>query len=497
MTYRLLISLIFAGVLLCAPVFVTAQDNTTSDTLPELTIHVVQRGESLFRIALSYGMTVQELAELNGILDVSNLQVGQRLLVPSADSAFAIPQSHTVQPGETLSSIAELYNVEITMLIELNNLPNANQIYPGQELMIVGDIEPTLAETPDIALNPNSAQSVTIPDNGLPTLSTNLHTVQSGETLYRIALQYGLTVPELASANSITDSTRIFVGQQLIIPNANNTPEAALDLPRPIVGLDVKPLIFIEGETGFISLNTEIAATVTGQFLGRDLRSIPLDDNTQHLMFIPIPLFTDEGIYPISFNLSNSDGTQITFAFNMRVAAGGYGIQNLDMSAELQRLLVPAVQEEELNIIQRITSEVTLERYFDGAFSIPAAAAMNGEYGTRRSYNSGPVNGVHSGADFAAAPNAPIFAAASGQVVLADTLNIRGNTVVINHGWGIFTLYAHQNALNVSVGDIVTTGQIVGFAGSTGRITGPHLHWEVWVNGVPVNPLQWTQQIFP
>ena len=503
MSYRILFSLILTGVLLCAPVFVTAQDDSTPDPASGLTIHVVQRGENLFQIALVYGITTQELAELNGILDVNNIQVGQRLLVPSETTIEVTPQIHVVQPGEVLSTIAELYGTDVETLVALNNLANANQIYPGQELLISGEIESEASQsaeaTDDAAAPPTiptSSASQSVTDNDLPTLSTNLHIVQSGETLYRIGLLYGLTVAQLTSANGIVDPTRIYVGQQLIIPGVSNTPEAALDLPEPITAIDVNPLIFVEGETSTIIIETSIATTITGQFLGRDLWVIPLE-NSQYLMFIPIPVFTDDGIYPIQFNLSNSDNTQSELAFNIRVAAGGYGTQNLEVSPEMQGLLAPAVQEEEFNILRRVTSEFTTERYFEGAMSIPAAAAMNGSYGTHRSYNSGPVNAFHSGADFASAPNTPIYAAAAGRVVLADTLNIRGNTVVINHGWGIYTLYAHQNAINVSVGDVVSIGQVIGVAGSTGRVTGPHLHWEVWVNGVPVNPLQWTQQIFP
>ena len=121
---------------------------------------------------------------------------------------------------------------------------------------------------------------------------------------------------------------------------------------------------------------------------------------------------------------------------------------------------------------------------------------MNAQYGTRRSYNGGEISSYHSGADFASAPSTPIYAAADGVVVLADSLNIRGNTIVIDHGWGIYTLYAHQTAFNVALGDRVVTGQVIGTAGSTGRVTGPHLHWEVWVNGIPVNPITWTQTFF-
>src|SRR5690606_19753354 len=97
-----------------------------------------------------------------------------------------------------------------------------------------------------------------------------------------------------------------------------------------------------------------------------------------------------------------------------------------------------AVEENELTILRRAASAVTPERYFDGPMSLPAAAAMNSPFGTRRSYNGSAFDRFHTGADFAGAPGSPILAAASGRVVLADTLNIRGNSVMIDHGWGVY-----------------------------------------------------------
>ena len=88
------------------------------------------------------------------------------------------------------------------------------------------------------------------------------------------------------------------------------------------------------------------------------------------------------------------------------------------------------------------------------------------------------------------------MAAASGYVVYADKLDVRGNATIIDHGWGIYTVYCHQTTQYVKVGDFVNTGQVIGTVGSTGRVTGPHLHWEVWVNGVQVDPMQWVQESF-
>jgi murein DD-endopeptidase MepM/ murein hydrolase activator NlpD len=127
---------------------------------------------------------------------------------------------------------------------------------------------------------------------------------------------------------------------------------------------------------------------------------------------------------------------------------------------------------------------------------LPAAATVISPFGTRRSFNGGGFDRFHSGTDFAGAPGTPVLAAAPGIVVLAASLNIRGNATVIDHGWGVFTGYWHQTEQFVSVGDYVTIGQPIGTIGATGRVSGAHLHWELWVNGVPVDPMQWVLQSF-
>lgn len=96
---------------------------------------------------------------------------------------------------------------------------------------------------------------------------------------------------------------------------------------------------------------------------------------------------------------------------------------------------------------------------------------------------------MHSGLDIGGASGQPIFAAKEGTVILAGWNGGYGNTVVIDHGGGITTLYAHQLQLNVSKGQTVGRGDIIGQVGSTGLSTGPHLHFEVRLNGTPIDPL--------
>ena len=104
---------------------------------------------------------------------------------------------------------------------------------------------------------------------------------------------------------------------------------------------------------------------------------------------------------------------------------------------------------------------------------------------------------LHEGADVIAPLGTVIWAPAVGSVVWAGPLAIRGETIVLDHGFGIFTAFAHLQRVDVAIGDKVKRDQPVGLVGTTGRSTGPHLHWEVHVSGTAVDPAVWTNRGFP
>ena len=122
---------------------------------------------------------------------------------------------------------------------------------------------------------------------------------------------------------------------------------------------------------------------------------------------------------------------------------------------------------------------------------------INSFFGTRRSYNGSDYDFFHGGVDFGGGLGVQVFAPAAGIVVFADALEIRGNATIIDHGWGIYTGYFHQSEILVKVGDNVQPGQVIGIVGSTGRSTGAHLHWEMWVGGIQVDPLDWLTILIP
>jgi murein DD-endopeptidase MepM/ murein hydrolase activator NlpD len=122
---------------------------------------------------------------------------------------------------------------------------------------------------------------------------------------------------------------------------------------------------------------------------------------------------------------------------------------------------------------------------FDEPFELPIDTVETSIYGTQRIYNK-KKKGQHLGTDFRAAVGTPIRAANSGKVLAARDWFYTGNTIIIDHGVDIFTIYAHMSELMVNEGDRVLKGQVIGLAGATGRVTGPHLHWGVRVNKMAI-----------
>ncbi|MEO7712545.1 MAG: fatty acid desaturase [Gemmatimonadaceae bacterium] len=121
-------------------------------------------------------------------------------------------------------------------------------------------------------------------------------------------------------------------------------------------------------------------------------------------------------------------------------------------------------------------------------FLAPRTSAVSSRFGTGRTFN-GQVTSRHLGVDFRGAVGAPVRAANRGRVALIDTFFLGGRVIYIDHGGGIVTGYLHLSRVLVSVGDTVTRGQMIGHVGATGRVTGPHLHWNARYGSLTVNPL--------
>jgi len=137
----------------------------------------------------------------------------------------------------------------------------------------------------------------------------------------------------------------------------------------------------------------------------------------------------------------------------------------------------------------KIYNRVTPKSYLTSKFIVPMKSKITSDFGKARVYNN-TLNGYHSGTDFRAKIGTPIIASNDGVVVLAKDRFYSGNSIIIDHGRGIYTCYYHLSKFKVKKGEMVKKSQTIGLSGDTGRITGPHLHFSARVGGLQVDPLQ-------
>jgi murein DD-endopeptidase MepM/ murein hydrolase activator NlpD len=152
----------------------------------------------------------------------------------------------------------------------------------------------------------------------------------------------------------------------------------------------------------------------------------------------------------------------------------------------------------ELDRVAAFKSLVTPEKYWNGAFLRPNSGRVSTIYGIRRYYNGVFAKDYyHRGVDYAGPSGSPVVAPAAGRVSLigfeSQGFKVHGNTIGIDHGQGVLSIFLHLSRINVKEGDFVKPGQVIGTVGSTGASTGPHLHWGLYVHGISVDPVPWRE----
>ncbi|MBN2332933.1 MAG: M23 family metallopeptidase [Deltaproteobacteria bacterium] len=180
----------------------------------------------------------------------------------------------------------------------------------------------------------------------------------------------------------------------------------------------------------------------------------------------------------------------------LMVRAGAYGEERLTLPTEMvspkkPQHLAQIKQDREL-LRAAYSSSVPLLRFAE-PFKPPLESSIITPFGRRRILN-GIAKSPHGGIDLRGQKGTPVPAAAAGRVALAGRLYYSGNAVIIDHGLDIFSLYLHLDTMAVQAGDLVQQGEIIGCLGSTGRVTGPHLHWGIKVNGIVVDPLEFIEK---
>jgi len=411
---------------------------------------------------------------------------------------------HVVRLGETLSLIARRYNTTVRAIAELNSILNPNLIHVGQRLIIpsAGDSAPSLRQ-------PFTSTGLSTSDVAQDTAPTQIHVVQPGETLTRIALRYGTTISAIVAASDLANPSLIFVGQRLVIPGS--TPSTPL--PLPFVAVELKPLPVIQGQTLVIKVQTDAlrqaqdtgplnlagSFTSTGLSTSENRPLVFVGEGGQYWTLVGIRATAQVGPYLLELTATDGTGKTTRASTLVQVVAGDFATEQIALPPEASKLLDPALIRAENERLSQVVGIFSRQPLWEGLFGVPLQdhLRVTSAFGTRRSYSGGPPTSYHEGLDYGAAAGTSVLAAGAGRVALAEELTVRGKAVIIDHGLGVYSGYYHLSEIAVKAGQKVERGDLIGKVGSTGLSTGSHLHWEIRVGGVYVDPLQWTRQVFP
>jgi len=187
----------------------------------------------------------------------------------------------------------------------------------------------------------------------------------------------------------------------------------------------------------------------------------------------------------------------VTLTAMVTIDSAGYITQNFDIPGDRSYLADPEIERAEFAKIDAITAGVTLDTLWgETGFALPLDSEISSGFGTYRVLNDA-MQTRHTGWDQRAPVGSPVQAIAAGKIAFAGQLDIRGNYIMIDHGYGVYSGYAHFSQIHVTRGQTVAAGQVLGMSGNTGRSSGAHLHWEMVVNGEWVDSLAFIEMWMP
>lgn len=280
----------------------------------------------------------------------------------------------------------------------------------------------------------------------------------------------------------------------LISFNAGSFPDAYADDSPPLLKIASGGGMFKQGKTAYIYFtSSEPSIEIIGTFQGKDFKAYPYRNKYRAVIGFSID---DPGNKSYYMRVAARDGAGNKSDYHYEVYVGKSRFETLSFQLKPKKvqMLMPETIREDWKKIEDIVVQENPHKYYAGTFIRPAAGRISMTFGLNE-YINGAESGKHRGLDFANMAGAPVKASNSGIVKLAELLPAHGNTVVIDHGQGIFTYYAHLSKILVQPGMFVKKGKRIGLVGATGVATGPHLHFAVSLHNLRVDPLQWLQGV--
>jgi murein DD-endopeptidase MepM/ murein hydrolase activator NlpD len=442
---------------------VSAQDTTEPPT------YIVQPGDTLGIIASRFGVSVNDIIAENEIADPNAISVGAELRIPGLDGIQGRLTTSIVPLGNNYQELLISRQLPEKQFIKLNRITSPAEIVAGAKLLM-----PEITE--DALYQP-------------------YETIKNGQSALELALIAGKNPWNLIKENHRPGSWDFLPAEQLFL--AGSPDQIAQNPVSPLISsLEITPLPLVQGKTTVVQILSDQPLNITGSLAGNEL-SFFEDDEGQYNAIQGIYAREDPGLALFEVHIQGPDGAVYDYAQFVLLESGNFG-QEAAVYVD-PNMIDPAVTEPEEELLLSVTQPVTPVKYWDDTFSpLTDEPCINAPFGNSRSYNNGAYLYFHTGVDFGVcAQNLNIYAPAAGVVVFTGPLTIRGNATIIDHGHGVYSGIWHQSETFVKKGDQVTPGMLIGTIGNTGRSTGPHLHWEVWVGGVQVNPLEWLNTSFP
>ena len=252
-----------------------------------------------------------------------------------------------------------------------------------------------------------------------------------------------------------------------------------------------------QGQVGLAHVHGANVAGARARFLDELTDFFPMDDGGYYGL-LSAGMEQNPRTYDMTIFAWFEDESRVTINIPVEVVRGAFIRQEIMMAPDRAYLVDAEIERAELARLESIFNQYTAERLWsDDGFQMPILnSTLTSPFGAFRNFN-GTLQTRHTGWDIRTTLGVPVMASASGEVAYSGRFDIRGNIVVINHGFGVYSTYNHLSQIHVTRGQTIDRGQIIGVTGDTGRSSGPHFHWEMAVNGDFVDSVHFAETWLP